>query len=462
MNVLTQQKNVPWRWVFLAVSPWFSGMYVEMCSGVILTLSLKKFMDDPALINAILSINILFNILVGAVCMYISDRIWTRIGRRKPFLLGGWVFLILAFIFVSLAPNLYVLIPLVVIWMACQDVCSTNEPLQQEIVPPHQRGRAGAMFNMIVQCVLIFTFAIVFGRFHEIQYFGRRFLTGEHGAFWLGAVFLIASALLVGFFFKELPVKNSKVGEKISPVSFFKDVFGQKNLWPVYLLVFAQSFMRTQVGAVLTLLFVEQWDYKPQQMGTNMFVGALITIVISIVVGALADKINRIKLYIFGISGALIATLAYYIFVQFFLPDHRPSLVQIISFGQVIAGLGMMAGVVAQPLMYDYIPRDAMGTASAGITYVRSATRWITLLGAGLWVKFYSMLFCEKGTYDYFSVYIYMMLLTCVGIGIILNFQRLVKNGTLIAYGRVGIEEDTPADVSGHEKKTDSEESPRS
>lgn len=440
--ILTQQKNAPWRWVFMAVSPWFSGMYVEMCSGAILTLSLKKFMDDPALINGILSINVLFNILIGAVCLYISDRVWTRLGRRKPFLIGGWIPLIIAAFLVPIAPNLWVLVPLIVIWMACQDISSTVEPLQQEVVPPHQRGRAGAMFNAIVQLVLIFTFVIVFGRFHEVQYIGNTFFSGEHGAFWLCATFLIASLLMLGFMFKELPVKNSLVGEKISPINFFKEVFGQKELWAVYMLVFAQAFMRTQVGAVMTLLFVEQWDYTTQEVGTNIFVGALLTIVISMIVGVIADKFSRVKLYIFGTVSSLIATLAYYIFVQFFLPDRRPDLWQIIAFGQLIAGLGMIAGVVTQPLMYDYIPRDSMGTASAGISYVRSFTRWLTLLGAGVWVKIYSGIFCAPGEYDYFSVYIYMMILTCVGIGIILNFQRLVKKGVLVAYGREGVEDD--------------------
>jgi len=418
-----------------------------MCGGAILTLSLKKFIDDPALINGILSINILFNVLVAAVCLYISDRVWTRFGRRKPFLIGGWIPLGFVLILAPMATRIHMLIQLILVWMACQDISSTIEPLQQEVIPPHQRGRAGAIFTTTMQSVIIFTFVIVFGRFHEIQYIGERFFTGEHGALWLGAVFLTVAGLMLSFFVKELPVKESKVGEKISPVRFFKEVFGKKDLWPVYFLVFAQSFMRTQVGAVLTLLFVEQWDYTPQQMGTNIFIGAILTIIVSLVVGVLADKFSRIKLYIFGVSGSLIATLAYYVFVQFFLPDRTPELWQIIAFGQVIAALGMIAGVVGQPLMYDYIPRDAMGTASAGIGYVRSATRWVTLMGAGIWVKFYSKFFCAPGDYDYFSVYIYMMILTCVGIGIILNFQRLVKNGTLIAYGRVGIEEDTPVET---------------
>jgi len=445
MRILTQQKNVPWRWAFVTITPWFSGFYIEMCGGAILTLSLKKFIDDPALINGILSINILFNVLIAAVCLYISDRVWTRFGRRKPFLIGGWIPLSLMLILAPMATSIYTLVPLIVIWMACQDISSTIEPLQQEVIPPHQRGRAGAIFTTTMQSVVIFMFVIIFGRFHEIQYIGERFITGEHGAMWLGAIFLTVAGLMLTFFVKELPVKDSKVGEKISPIRFFKEVFGKKDLWPVYFLVFAQSFMRTQVGAVLTLLFVEQWDYTPQQMGTNIFIGAILTIIVSLIVGVLADKFNRIKLYIFGISSSLVVTLAYYIFVQFVLPDHHPALWQIIAFGQVIAVTGMMASVVAQPLMYDYIPRDAMGTASAGIGYVRSLTRWVTLLGAGLWVKFYSKIFCAPGEYDYFSVYIYMMILTCVGIGIILNFQRLVKKGRLIAYGRIGVEEDTPA-----------------
>ncbi len=445
MRVLTQQKNVPWRWAFLAVSPWFSGMYIEMCSGALLTLTLKKFMDDPALINGILSINVLFNVLIGAVCLYISDRVWTRWGRRKPFLLGGWAPLIIAIVLAPMCQSLYTLIPVIVLWMACQDISSTVEPLQQEVVPPHQRGRTAAMFNFIVQCVLIFTFVIVLGRFDEIQYFGSQsFLAGEHGAYWLAGLFLVASMTLIGMFFKEVPVKNSKAGEKKNPVKFFINVFMNKKLWPVYLLVFAQSFIMTQVGAVMTLLFVEQWDYTPQQMGTNMFVGALLTIAVSFFIGVLADKYDRIKLYIIGMTSALIATLAYYVFVQFFLPDRRPELWQIIAFGQIIAIFGMVAGTVAQPLMYDFIPRAEMGTAAAGISYVRSLTRWVTLAGAGLWVKYYSALFMPEGTYDYFSVYLYMMILTVVGLAIILNFQRLVKKGVLVAYGREGVEDDEP------------------
>ncbi len=406
-----------------------------------MALSLKKFIDNPAAINFIASFNVLFNVFIGAVCLYVSDRVWTRFGRRKPFLVGGWIPLTIAMFLVPMAPNIYVLVPIIIVWLACQDISSTIEPLQQEVTPPHQRGRAGAMFNIIVQLVVVFTWVIVVGRFNELQYIGSRIFSGEQGAYWLCGLFLIASIFLISFFFKEQPVKNSLAGEKITPVRFFKGVFGNKELWPVYLLVFAQAFMRTQAGAIMTLLFVEQWDYSPQQMGTNIFVGAMMTIVISIITGYFADKIDRIKLYIFGLTGSFIMQIAYYVFVQFMLPDHRPNMIQIILFGQLVTVFGMMAGVVGQPLMYDYIPRDKMGTAAAGISYVRSLTRWLTLNGVGIWVVVYSKFFCEKGEYDYFSSYLYSLLLTCVGMAIILNFQRLVKKGVLIPYGRMGIEE---------------------
>ncbi len=443
--ILTQQKHAPWRWVFLVISPWFATMFVEMASGAVLTLSLRKFLENPAGITFILSLNVLFNVLIGAVCLYSSDRIWTRFGRRTPFLIVGWALLVVSFLFAPIvdAPILFIVI--VILWLASQDISATYEPLQQEIIPPHQRGRAGAYFNVIIQLVVIFTFVVVVGRFHEVQFFDGLYLSGEHGAYWLAAIFLVATGTFVLFFIREVPTKNSLVHEKITPVSFFKDVFTEKDLWPVYLLVFAQVFITTQLGAVQTLLFVDQWDYTPQQMGTNMFVGALLTIIVSIIVGFLADKFDRIKLYIFGMSGALLMKAIFYVFVQFFLPDRHPTLFQIIAFGQMVAVFGMIASVVTQPLMYDYIPRNKMGTATAGISIVRSITRWITLNGVGVWVVVYSYFFMPEGEYDYFSAYLYMIALALIGLVIIFRFQALVKKGVLIPYGRMGVEDDAPS-----------------
>lgn len=453
--IVTQQKNVPWRWVYVAVTPWLAVMFIEQCSGAVLTLTLRKFIENPAFITAILSINIIFNVLIGAPCNYVSDRIWTRFGRRRPFIIASALLVALFFALTPLVGSFGLLLAVVIIWLAFQDVGQTNMPLQHEIVPAHQRGRAGALFSVIVQLTIIFTFVVVLGRFHEISFFDGFVLTGEHGAYWCGSLFLLSSALLIGSFVKELPVKQEGSKEKMSPLGFVKGVFADKELLPIILLAFAQTFLMSHFAGVGTLLFVEQWGYSAQEMGTNIFVGALITIGVSSCVGFVADKYDRIKLYIFGLAGALVMKISYYVLVQFILPDQRPSLLMIIITGQMIAAFGMITSVVGQPLMFDFIPRSKMGTATAGISIVRSTTRWITLNGAGLWVLLYSKIFCAEGEYDYFSYYLYMIVLNLVGMGIIFYFRHLVKTGVLKRCGREGVEEASEQEQTGdtHDEK---------
>lgn len=464
--IVTQQKHVPWRWAILAVVPWFYGMFVEQLSGGVLTLTLKKFMDDPATINGVITMNVVFNILVGAVCLYASDRIWSRFGRRKPFLLIGWMAIPLLLFFIPQINSVIPLIIVTLIFLACMDISSTWEPLQQEIVPPKQRGRTASFFMITIQLSIVFTYVIVFGRFDETESFSGVTLSGEHGAYWIGALLMIAGFLSLATMVKEIKPKNSLAGEKISLGNFFGQLIKERTLWPVYLLIFAQSFMATQMGAMHTLLFTEQWDYDPQELGTNIFVGLIITLIVSLITGYLADKFDRIKLYIFGSTGVLIANAFFYFYVQFMLPDNKPELLEIILFGNLVAVFGMISGVVAQPLMYDYIPRNKMGTAAAGISIVRSAVRAATLFGAGLWVTGYSKLFMPEGEYDYFSGYLYIIIMSFIGLLIILNFRRQVKKGKLIAYGRIGLEEDEgkkdsaedetsePADTHAYPEKT--------
>jgi MFS family permease len=445
--ILTQQKRVPWRWVFLIVTPWFSNIFVEMLSGNILALSLSKFTSHPLVISSILSANVLFNILIGAPLLYVSDRIWTPIGRRKPFLIAGALPLILAFAIAPFMPSLALFLPFVVLWLASQDIMITNEPLQQEVTPPPQRGRGAAFFQVTVQMVVLFCMVLIFGRFHEVQFVGGHMIAGEQVAYWCGALFLVAVIALIVGFVRELPVKSRLTGERLSPLGFVRGVFGDRELRPVYALVFAMIFMQGHGGALLTLLFVEQWGYTPQQMGTNALVSVGFTVLCTSIAGYFADRVDRIKLYLFGLGSTFVINVAYYLFVRFALPDHRPTLWQIILVGQIIALFGMFIGVVGQPLMYDFIPRAKMGTAAAGLSIVRCAVRWLATVGAGLWVTGYSRLFCAPGTFDYFSLYLYTLLLNSVGLVLMVRFYRRVRRGEIRRAGWQGLE-DRPGGAS--------------
>ena len=88
--IRTGQPHAPWLWVFLLSVPWSAKLYFEQISNVAITFKLHEFTTVPAVITAVGSFNLVFNIFVGASCNYASDRVWTRWGRRKPFLMVGW------------------------------------------------------------------------------------------------------------------------------------------------------------------------------------------------------------------------------------------------------------------------------------------------------------------------------------------------------------------------------------
>ncbi len=71
---------------------------------------------------------------------------------------------------------------------------------------------------------------------------------------------------------------------------------------------------------------------------------------------------------------------------------------------------------------------------------MRSVTRLITLNGIGLWVATYSKWFMPEGTYDYFSGYLFMILMNALGCGFLLYFALQVRRGLIVPHGRLGFQ----------------------
>jgi nitrate/nitrite transporter NarK len=316
----------------------------------------------------------------------------------------------------------------------------TYGTLYNEIIPPEQRGRAGAVFQITVQLQVLLFWTFMIGRFDDRIVIGGVHVSGECMLYWSAVLFLIFAIIFYAFFVRERKPKKTLAGERVSLVGAVKGILWEKQLWPVYLLPFSGTFLAVGLGAIGPLLYTEQWGYSKQQFGTNVAIGGVINIVLSFIIGYFADKFDRIKIYLFSIIAAFVMKIVFYVFVQFFLPDHRPELWQIIVFGEMIAVFGLLTGVVSTPLLFDYIPRDKMGTATAGISIIGSITGLVTLNGVGLWVTWYSKLFCPSGQYDYFSAYIFMIIMGVIGIVLTFVFAHLVWSGKLKQVGRMDIE----------------------
>jgi hypothetical protein len=79
------------------------------------------------------------------------------------------------------------------------------------------------------------------------------------------------------------------------------------------------------------------------------------------------------------------------------LYDRRPTLVELVLFGEALSVIGTLMGMLYTPLVYDYVPRNELGTYSAGANITNRLTGIITLNGVGLFIWAYATLFLPPG-----------------------------------------------------------------
>jgi len=404
--IITRKKQIPKHWAFYAQLPLILTIYGTMVMNAPFLLLIKRFIDNPAAIMALFSIEVYVTILGGPFVSWLSDRIWTRFGRRKFFqatadLLRGVLLLAMPF-----APNLWTLIVLKWLVGAFGDLGAPTQALAYEIVPSKQRGLSSGFKTAFMQLGNLVFFFLVLGRFDDVYFMGpfAMFSTEVSGAslmFFMGALLLLGIAFFEFFSIKEIypPGRKRlhdgrKKGEPLAKHfvrSFAGDVFA-KDLAPLYLLLFASLMFSFGLGAFEPLKYTEQWGYSLQDMGNVIAVGVIVGIAIGLLAGWLADKAGKMIVFFWATFGNLVINIAYTIYV-YFKPDFRPELWEIVLFGNIAFIFGATKSVVSFPLLMEYVSRNRMGAAGAGITLFNGIFRNGISLLVGGWLFVWSLWF---------------------------------------------------------------------
>lgn len=390
--IITCKRDIPFRWICFSILPWASFGYTWSVCGVAFIFSLRKFIENPAGLTFILSIPTVISIVVAPCTNFLSDRIWTRYGRRKPFIMTSWTAIMLALFLMPLMPNFWSLLAAYMVYSLGTDLNTPLEPLKQEIIPPHERGRATGMMQWCTNLAGIVFYFIALGRFDDVSFMAGVPVVGESVIYWSAGLLLSVMLLLIMLGIREIDQKSPLVGQRLS----FRNVVGgllDLELWPVYLLVFGAATLNAGLGPLSNLLYTDQWNYSKQDMGINVAVGGVLNMFIIGLLTFFADKLNRMKAYRALICLSVALNFCYFSYVTFILPDQRPSLVEIIVFGETGAIIGLLTAMVYIPLVYDYIRRNKMGTYGAGAGLVNRITSLITLNGVGLFIWGYATLF---------------------------------------------------------------------
>ncbi|MCD8483148.1 MAG: MFS transporter [Verrucomicrobia bacterium] len=193
--LITRKKEIPTHWIFYAQIPFVMAIAANMITGAPFIYSMKKFIDNPAAITFLLSVDVFVTVLLGPFISWLSDRIWTKAGRRKPFLIIADVGKFLIFPAIAFAPNIYWLIGLKWAYGILHDIGSPKTALTMEIVPAKQRGRGSGFFNLQLQIVNLVFWGIVIGRFDDIYFTGPlamlEGLSGEAMLYFAGALMFL-------------------------------------------------------------------------------------------------------------------------------------------------------------------------------------------------------------------------------------------------------------------------------
>lgn len=312
--IWTNSSGVSWSAIFLMSFLWFGFLFQIFVNTTAIAYTIKHYTQDPRIISLTTSLGGLIGMFIGPVVSFLSDRVWTRFGRRKPFVLVAWSSTALGTALVPLVPvigpwfseittalglgpikDFYVLASIIVSMGVLSSFGGPLEPLCLEVVPPAQRGRFWAMRNMLNNLASLYFFQLLFPVFDmDCQIWPFPFLgqgsasltlRGEQMIYILssGMFFITSIFMIVNIRERKMEqAANMKFREiKIGPfiVSFFKEVFGDKRWYPLYLIMVVPGVTGMVWGSLMNIMMTDQFGYsKP-----NLALLGLPAMVISII-----------------------------------------------------------------------------------------------------------------------------------------------------------------------------------
>jgi maltose/moltooligosaccharide transporter len=212
-------------------------------------------------------------LIVQPIIGHYSDHTWTRLGRRRPYFLGGAILASCALIAMPNSSSVWMAAGL--LWMLDASVNISMEPFRAfvgDLLPPSQRQLGFSMQSLLIGAGAVLSLSLPWILTH-LGYGGGPTQKGSiphnvHLAFYLGAVVFLASVLYTVATTAEIPpdpdAPPSPDAGRPAVVEIFHGLLGMPRL--MRRLAIVQFF--TWLG-----LFC-MWLYFPPAVGSEIFHGA--------------------------------------------------------------------------------------------------------------------------------------------------------------------------------------------
>lgn len=205
---------------------------------------------------------------------------------------------------------------------------------------------------------------------------------------WLAATLCAVSALVVFAGLRRGTPSESAAAQPLRRIvgAGLAAARGNRRIWFAYLLQFGSFGDRVVLGTFLSLRLQQAWLEKGLGMADAAararwpFVAAMVAgLVTALVVGAMLDRIDRVRV---GIAAMAVAAVAYALCGLVEDPTH----VALLAMVAVLLGMGQIAAIIsAHTLLGQEAPRDLRGAvfglagicASAAILFTNAAGGWL-------------------------------------------------------------------------------------
>ncbi|GAA4664440.1 MFS transporter [Frondihabitans cladoniiphilus] len=276
------------------------GLFIALLSPVYVSMQLKAQALDPSnatsIIGAVLPIGALGALFANPLAGALSDRTRTRWGRRRPWLIGGTVGLLVGLAIVAYAPNTFTM---AIGWLVCQVAAnatlSTLTASFADNVPEFQRGRASTVIALAQNG------AVLFGTYLAVLFaFNLPVLFIAPGV--LAIILVVVYTIVCRDELPTVPIKRFTFLNIIG--SFWTNPIKNQDFawawWSRFLIIFS-TFMFT----TYRLFYMQHQIGLKTQSATEAVAFGVLLYTIALVVsasfsGPLSDRLHQRKIFVGG------------------------------------------------------------------------------------------------------------------------------------------------------------------
>jgi maltose/moltooligosaccharide transporter len=320
----------------------------------------ENFMLSASLTGFVMTWDNYLNMFIQPVVGERSDHSWTRIGRRKPWMLVGAPLAAIFFITIPVMPSVIgIMFAILLTNLGMALFRSPTISLLGDLFPSQQRSTANGIINLMGGIGAILAFLVG----------GALYALGQITPFLFGSLVMLAAILLVVIFIREpgseeIHDPDKDVEEKLGVLANLRQVL--------------QASDRSGLLILLAILFwfigynaIETWissfgrfslGINPGTMSVLTSVLALTFVIFALPSGLLATRFGRRRIILIGIAG-LTVLLLYGLIVR--------NQTMLISFLIPVGFFWALINVNSLPMVYDVGGNECIG-AFTGLYYLAS------------------------------------------------------------------------------------------